>query len=94
MAAAKYKETLSITREQAADRITALGRALASDEPVSLTIGGQTIALDISEPLVFELEVKVGDTKDELEVELKWSTSAGHESSMPRFGHQSTPDVA
>jgi amphi-Trp domain-containing protein len=75
VAEAKYKETLSMIREEAADRITALGRALSTHEPVSLTINGKTITLDVSEPLVFELEAKVGDQKDALEVELKWSTS-------------------
>ena len=88
MAEAKYKETLSMTRQEAADRIIALGRALSADLPVTLMIGGRTIALDVSEPLVVELEAKVGDTHDELEVELKWS---GHKASMPRPGNQSAP---
>lgn len=88
MSAAKYKETLSMTRQEAADRIIALGRALSADLPVTLMIGGRTIALDVSEPLVVELEAKVGDTHDELEVELKWSS---HKASMPRSGNQSAP---
>ena len=81
MSAAKYKETLSMTRQEAADRIIALGRALSADLPVTLMIGGRTIALDVSEPLVVELEAKVGDVVDFFgEAFLKLGRTMGRES--------------
>ena len=73
MSKAKYKETLSLSRQQAADYFNSLGTDLASGKPFTLTIGGQTVTLDVPEPLTLEVEAKIEEAGDELELEIKWS---------------------
>ena len=72
MSKAKYKETLSMSRQQAADYLSSLGTDLASGKPFTLTIGSQTLTLDFPEPLTLEVQAKIEEAGDELELEIKW----------------------
>jgi amphi-Trp domain-containing protein len=73
----KYKEKLSVSRREAADRVMAFGRSLADGRPAQLTVNGETVALEMADPVRLELEVKVDDQGGEVEVELKWSSLSG-----------------
>jgi hypothetical protein len=46
----KYREKLSVSRREAADRVMAFERALADGEPAQLTVNGETVALEGVEP--------------------------------------------
>lgn len=77
MSEKKYEETTSGTRQQAADRFLAIGNQLASGQPLHLTINGESVIVEVPDPVLVEVEVKVGDAESKLEVELKWTTKPG-----------------
>ncbi len=77
MSEKKYEETTSGTRQQAADHFLAIGNELASGQPLHLTINGETVTVEVPDPVLVEVEVKIGDAESKLEIELKWMTKSG-----------------
>jgi amphi-Trp domain-containing protein len=69
----KFKE--SLTRQQAADKLSALASALAKGSDIELELGGATVSLGIPDDVRSEVEVEVEGDEVELELELKWSTA-------------------
>lgn len=65
----------SLTRQQAADKLSALARALAEDGKVDLELGETTVSLRVPDEVRSEFEVEVDGDELELELELKWSTA-------------------
>jgi amphi-Trp domain-containing protein len=63
----------SLTRQQAADRLSALARALAEGGKVDLEVGDTTVSLRVPDEVRSEFEVEVDGDELELEIELKWS---------------------
>jgi amphi-Trp domain-containing protein len=88
----KFKE--SLTRQQAADKLSALASALAKGGDIELELGGATVSLRVPDDVRSEIEVEVDGSEVELELELKWSTAraesaaaaaeAPHERPQPR----------
>jgi amphi-Trp domain-containing protein len=67
------KETLS--RQQAAERLSAVAEALAKGSDVEVDFGGGTMVLRVPDDVRSEFEVEVDGDEVELELELKWSTA-------------------
>jgi amphi-Trp domain-containing protein len=65
----------SLTRQQAADKLSALARALTEGGKVDLDLGEATVTLRVPDELRTEFEVEVEGDELELELEFKWSTA-------------------
>jgi amphi-Trp domain-containing protein len=68
----KFKHKVTLSREEAANRIRAIGEAVAAGGEVTLELNGQRAAASMPDTLTLELEVE----ENELEIELKWVTTA------------------
>lgn len=69
----EIKRKLTLSRQEAADRLIALGRALADDRSeVELSSGGDKLKLSVGSTVEWELEIEIDGTETELEIELKW----------------------
>jgi amphi-Trp domain-containing protein len=80
----KFKKTQSLSREEAAARLTEIAQALSQGEEFELERGGEKLKLDVPEEVTLEFEVEIEDGKTELEVEIKWpSQVASRASSQP-----------
>jgi amphi-Trp domain-containing protein len=80
----KFKKTQSLSREEAAARLTEIAQALSQGEEFELERGGEKLKLDVPEEVTLEFEVEIEDGKTELEVEIKWpSQVASSASSQP-----------
>ncbi|MEU1481076.1 amphi-Trp domain-containing protein [Streptomyces sp. NPDC001668] len=71
----KFEQKSSLSRIEAADRLTALAAALRDGGEAELELGPGTLSLRIPDDLRSEMEVEVGDGEIELEIEFKWSTA-------------------
>jgi len=67
----KRKATLS--RQEVADRLIALGNALAEGSEVELSSGGDSIKVEVASEVRWELEIEIDGDETEIEIELKWT---------------------
>jgi amphi-Trp domain-containing protein len=65
----------SLTRNEAAHRLSALADALAAGGHVEVELGASTVKLHVPDHVRCEVEVEVDGDEVELEVEFKWSTA-------------------
>ncbi|MFF7719742.1 amphi-Trp domain-containing protein [Streptomyces luteogriseus] len=70
-----FEQKRSLSRQEAADQLTALADALREGGDAELEFGPGTLGLHIPDDLHSELEVEIGDGEIELEIELKWTTA-------------------
>ncbi|MFE6094502.1 amphi-Trp domain-containing protein [Streptomyces massasporeus] len=71
----KFEQKRSLSRQEAADQLTALADALREGGDAELDLGPGTLGLRIPDDLHSELEVEIGGGEIELEIELKWKTA-------------------
>jgi amphi-Trp domain-containing protein len=64
----KFKKKTTVSRQEAANRMIAIGEALAASGQTTPELGGEAITATVPDQVTFELEVKDA----ELEIELKW----------------------
>jgi amphi-Trp domain-containing protein len=81
----------SLSRAEAAKRLSAFADALAGGGDVELDLGGTSLTLRVADNLRAEFEVEVDGDEIEVEIELSWSTStrrkgAGHKADAERAG--------
>ena len=76
MSDVEVSRTESLTRHEAARRLSALAAALADGGRVVVELGASKLTLHVPEHVECEVEVEVDGDEVELELELKWSTSA------------------
>jgi amphi-Trp domain-containing protein len=74
MAEMKFKKKESLSRDEAAARLSEIAAALGSGEEFELERGGEKLKLDVPDQVTLELEVEIEDGETELEVEIKWSS--------------------
>lgn len=75
MADLKFEQKRSLSRQEAADQLTALADALREGGDAELDLGPGTLGLRVPDDLRSELEVEIGGGEIELEIELKWKTA-------------------
>jgi amphi-Trp domain-containing protein len=86
----EIKRTVRISREEAGQRLIALGTALTGGSKSHVDFDGNSIRFSVSEQLEWEFELEVKGDKTELEIELKWSdhptaaTAAAEPAAVPR----------
>jgi amphi-Trp domain-containing protein len=73
----------SLTRQEAATRLSALAKALADGGEVEIELGATTVKLHVPDQVRTEFEIEVDGDEIELELELKWSTTGGDKESKP-----------
>jgi amphi-Trp domain-containing protein len=75
----------SMTRAEAAKRLSAFAAALASGDKIELDLGGTSVTfMHVADDVRTEFEVQVDGDEIEVEIELSWSTSGRERSG----GHQ------
>ena len=65
-------EKQRLRREEVAERLHALGDALARHNEVEFERGGLRFKVHVPDEVEFKLEIEIGDDERELEVELTW----------------------
>ncbi|MFJ4469454.1 amphi-Trp domain-containing protein [Streptomyces sp. NPDC089424] len=68
----KFEQKRSLSREEAADQLTALAEALREGGDAELELSPGTLSLRIPDDLRSEIEVEIGSGEIELEIEFKW----------------------
>jgi amphi-Trp domain-containing protein len=68
----EIKRKVRLTRQEAAERLIALGNALAGGAEVDLSSDGDSIKLGVAGHVDWELEIEVEGDETELEIEIKW----------------------
>ena len=79
MSDVEVSRTESLTRQEAAQRLSALATALAEGGHVKVQLGASTLKLHVPDHVRCEVEVEVDGNEVELELELKWSTAAAEQ---------------
>ena len=82
MSDVEVSQTESLSRQEAARRLSALADALADGGHVEIQLGKSTLKLHVPDHVRCEVEVEVDGDEVELELELKWSTGSA-ESAAP-----------
>jgi amphi-Trp domain-containing protein len=82
MADVELEQKESLTRQEVAQRLSALAKALAQGGDVEIQLGPSTVKLHVPDEVRTEFEVEVDGDEIELELELKWST-AGKDGASP-----------
>ncbi|KOX00478.1 hypothetical protein ADK65_12210 [Streptomyces sp. NRRL B-1140] len=87
----KFEQKRSLSRQEAADQLTALADALREGGDAELELGPGTLGLRIPDDLHSEMEVEIGEGEIELEIELKWATA---QERATRSDARTAPDEA
>ena len=69
----EFKRKARLSRQEVADRLIALGNALASGSEIELSSGGDTLKLGVAGHVNWELEIEIDGDETELEIEIKWT---------------------
>ena len=69
----EIKTTVRLSREEAGQRLIALGTALTGGAKSHVDFDGSSIRFTVSDQLEWEFELEVEGDETELEIELKWS---------------------
>jgi amphi-Trp domain-containing protein len=69
----EIKRTVMLSREEAGQRLIALGKALTEGPKSHVDFDGDSIRFVVSDQLEWEFELEVDGDQTELEIELKWS---------------------
>ncbi|MGW4758605.1 amphi-Trp domain-containing protein [Streptomyces chartreusis] len=72
----KFEQKRSLSRQEAAEQLTALADALREGGEAELELGAGTLSLRIPDDLRSEVEVEIGGGEIELEIEFKWPTAS------------------
>ncbi|MFF4501430.1 amphi-Trp domain-containing protein [Streptomyces sp. NPDC001401] len=72
----KFEQKSTLSRIEAADRLTALADALREGGDAEWEVGPGTLSLRIPDDLRSEVEVEVSNGEIELEIEFKWPTGS------------------
>jgi len=74
VAEVEFESKVRISREQAGERLIALGKSLIGGARSNLEQEGHSIHFNIADDVDWEFELNIDGDDVELEIELKWST--------------------
>jgi amphi-Trp domain-containing protein len=69
----EIKRKVRLSREEAGQRLIALGTALAAAPESHVDFDGDSIRFTVADQVKWEFELEVDGDETELEIELKWS---------------------
>lgn len=72
MPTVEFKRKARLSRQEVAERLIALGNALAGGSEVELSAGGDTLKIGVAAQVDWELEIEIDGDETELEIEIKW----------------------
>jgi amphi-Trp domain-containing protein len=75
----EIKRKVRLSREEAGQRLIALGTALTGGSKAQVDFDGGSMRFTVSDQVEWEFELEVDGEETELEIELKWSDSAAPE---------------
>ena len=85
----EIKRKVRLSREEAGQRLIALGTALTGGSESHVDFDGDSIRFSVADQLEWEFELEVDGDDVELEIELKWSGATPAE---PRAAHRRRGD--
>lgn len=94
MSDVEVKRTETLTRHEAAERLSALAAALAKGGHVEVALGASKLKLHVPDSVRCEVEVEVDGDEVELELELKWSTTPEPAPATPARGRKAKATAA
>jgi amphi-Trp domain-containing protein len=68
----EIEESVTLRREEAADRLRAIADQLARHNEIAWTQGGLKMSADVPDEVTLKVEIELGDDGNELEVEITW----------------------
>jgi amphi-Trp domain-containing protein len=71
----EIKRKVRLSREEAGQRLIALGTALSGGPESQLDFDGGSIRFTVADQVEWEFELEVDGDETEIEIELKWSDS-------------------
>jgi amphi-Trp domain-containing protein len=80
----EIKRKVRLSREEAGQRLIALGTALTGGSKAQLDFDGGSMRFTVADQLEWEFELEVDGDETELEIELKWSDSPAPEPEATR----------
>jgi len=83
MSDVKVENKTTMSRHEVARWFADVAKAMSADGPVTLSLAGSTVKLEVPESVRWEAEVEVDGDEIEVEIELKWST-ARQEAAVPK----------
>jgi amphi-Trp domain-containing protein len=86
----EIKRTVRLSREEAGQRLIALGTALSAGSTSKVDFDGDSLRFAVSDQVEWEFELEVDGDETELEIELTWSDSPA--AASPTAG--TTPEPA
>jgi amphi-Trp domain-containing protein len=70
----EQSETQHVSRQEAAERLTDISRALGAGTSIEFTVGSERITIPIGDAVRLKRKLKLEENEVELELELSWST--------------------
>ena len=83
MAEVEFERKIRLTRQQAGERLIALGKSLQGGAKSKFEHDGDSILFTVANELDWEFELEIDGDEVELEIELKWSNDKRAASSKP-----------
>jgi amphi-Trp domain-containing protein len=84
MSDVEVSRTESLSREDAARRLSELAAALADGEKFEVALGASKVKMHVPDQVRCEVEIEIEGTEVELEIELTWNTAAPARRRSPR----------
>jgi amphi-Trp domain-containing protein len=68
----EIEESVTLRREEAADRLRAIADQLSRHNEIAWNQGGLKMSADVPDEVTLKVEIELGDDGNELEVEITW----------------------
>jgi amphi-Trp domain-containing protein len=93
----EFKRKARLTRQEAAERLIALGNALAGGSEIELSSGGDSVKIGVASQVQWELEIEIDGDETEIEIEIKWTDDPSgsdddEDAAEPVADGETTPD--
>lgn len=84
----EFTRKSELSRQQAAERLITIGRALAAGSEVELSSGGYSVEIEVADHVRWKVEIEVDGDETEIEIEISWRDEPAKE---PEPAEPATP---
>lgn len=88
----EFKRKLELTRQEAGERLIALGTAMAAGSEVELVSSGDSVTFEVASRVRWELEIEIDGNETEVEIEMKWADEPARKSTTAAPASGETAD--